>query len=1146
MGYNHLSGFFRGCVLHISRFLAISLCLVAAFGLTPVLLSQEIYATLTGTVHDPTGAVVPGVTVTVHNDDTNTDMRTVKTDSSGSYTVTNLPAGTYTITFKDPGFRTYTASNVILHVAEKRTLDAEMQIGTLAQNVSVTETMVPVQTATAAQSTTITGTQVRELELNNRNFEQLVTLQPGVTSALPAIINFGISNTDSIVVNGARTGANNWTVDGADINDSGSNLTLLNVPSVDAIQEFTSERSTYDAEYGRSGGGQILVATRSGTSQFHGDAYEFDRNTIFNANDFFANSTGAHRPPFHYNDFGFTLGGPIFLPKIYKKSESKTFFFWSEEWRKSGQPSTPIAVVPTAAQLHGTFTGNLTSAAAPANCITYNPANNTSQINPTCFSHNAVTYINNVYSKFPGNAVNGTEYISSVVAKQNYRGDIVRLDQNITDKLHIFGRFMQDVVPTTEPGGLFASEPLPGISSTATNAPGRNVVANVSWSISPTIVNETAFNYSWGAINSNITGIVNSPSFVGALSGGLPYSDPYGRIPGVSISGFTGVALPTAPYFERNIDKNVYDNFSKVAGNHSIRAGFTFQFMTKTENAVNPTNGNFAFTTINGIPGSAFANFLLGDASTFSQSSRDMIPHLNYTNMEAYVQDDWKVSRRLTLNLGVRYSYFPTPTDSNKILNNFDPLLYNPATAPLINPVNGNFLPGQGVVPATYVNGIIFADNACPAAKQIVPSVACSPFGDNVNPNPTNNWAPRFGFAFDPTGSGKTAIRGGYGIFYDRTLNGMWEQNAFTIPPLVQSTTITYTTYDSFDHPLAGTTSVPLGPAHFDTSGDPGWKTPYYQDWNFSIQRQISTSTVFEIAYVGGKGTHLLGEIDANQPTLAARQSNPTVNVNAVRPYVGYSYMKNRVPRFDSNYNSLQISLNRRVTNGLNVGLAYTWSKNLSDNPADRDAPIYDTYNFALSYGPASFNTPQVFVANYVYELPFFRSQKGVIGHILGGWELSGITRIQSGQSLTVTQSEDPFNSADWAAGTPGVYPGGIGIDPSPIAPRADLVPGASVTGPGTVAKFFNTAAFSHAIGHFGTEGRGVFLGPGLDNWDLAAIKNIQFGEHVRFQLRGEFFNAFNHTNFTTVSTNIDSSTFGRLTADYEPRIIQLGAKLYF
>ncbi|MBV9766226.1 MAG: carboxypeptidase regulatory-like domain-containing protein, partial [Acidobacteriaceae bacterium] len=808
--------------------------------------SQEIYATLTGAVTDATGGVVAGASATIHNNETNTDLRTVATDTSGNFTVTNLPAGTYTVTVKNAGFRTFAAENVSLHVAEKRTIDVQLQPGQVTETVTVMETTTPVQTSSSAQAGTITGTQVRELELNNRNFQQLVTLQPGVVSGFGPVINFGISNTTNVVVNGARNTANNWTVDGSDINDSGSNGTLLNVPSVDAIQEFTLGRSNYDAQYGRSGGGQVLVGTKSGTSQFHGDAYEFVRNDFFNANDFFANSAGRARPVLRYNDFGFTIGGPIFVPKIYKKSESKTFFFWSEEWRKTHQPSTLIATVPTAAELGGTFAGNLTALPAPGGCITYNAAANTSQINASCFSHNAQAYLTNIYSKFPANAANG-QYISNVVGLNNYRQDLVRLDQNITEKVHLFGRFIQDIVPTTEPGGLFAGEPLPGISSTATNAPGKNVVGNMSWAISPTVVNEVAFNYSWGAINSSMTGVFNSPAFVSALSGGVPYADPYNRIYGISISGFTGVAAPAAPYFERNIDKNVYDNFSKVLGNHTLRTGATVQWMQKTENGpVGPPS--FSFSAFSGLPGSAFANFLLGNASSFSQASKDTIPHLNYYNLEAYVQDDWKVTPTLTLNLGVRYSFFPAPSDSNNTLNNFDPLLFNPAAVPLINPVTGNFVAGQSLIPANYVNGIIFPTGAACANAQKFAPVTCSPFGSTVNPNSNNNWGPRFGFAWDPYGNGKTSIRGGYGIFYDRTLNGLWEQNAFTEPPLVQSTTITYTTYDSFDHPLAGTTKVPLGPAHFDTSGSPAFKVPNYQDWNFSIEHEILPNTVFQIA----------------------------------------------------------------------------------------------------------------------------------------------------------------------------------------------------------------------------------------------------------------------------------------------------------
>ncbi len=1122
----------------IFKLAALVLFALLAAGLS---VAQEVNATLIGTVTDPTGAVIPNASVTVHNNETNSDVRTVTTDGSGNFTVTNLPAGTYTVTVKSTGFRAYTANNVVLNVAQKRPLNVQLQPGQVTENITVTETTTPVQTTTAAQMGTLTGTQVRELQLNNRNFEQLVTLQPGVVSGLPDVVGFGLANTTSLSVNGARTGANNWTVDGADINDSGSNSTLLNVPSVDAIQEFTLGRSNYDAQYGRSGGGQILVATKSGTSQFHGGAYEFVRNDYFNANSFFGNLVGAKQPPLRYNDFGFTIGGPLFVPKLYKKNTSKTFFFWSEEWRKTGNPSTNTATVPTAEQLSGTFSGQLNPASAPAGCITNNAAANTSQINPSCFSRNAKVYIQNVYSKFPGNAANGTEYISNFVAKQNYRQDLVRLDQNITDKVHLFGRFMQDVVPTTEPGGLFAGSPLPGISSTATNAPGKNVVANMSWTISPTVVNEAAFNYSWGAINSNLTGIINSPAFLGALSGGLPYSDPYGRIPGVTISNYSGVAIPSAPYFERNIDKNFYDNLSKVIGNHTIRTGVTVQWMTKTENGPNPTNGTFTFRNAFGNP--SFANFLLGNASLFSQSSRDIIPHLNYENIEAYLQDDWKVTPRFTLNLGLRYSFFPAPSDSNNVLNNFDPSVFDPASAAMIDPATGLFVAGQGVVPATYVNGIIFPAGGACANAQKVASVTCSPYGSIVNPNSNNNFGPRFGFAWDVRGNGKTAIRGGYGVYFDRTLNGIWEQNAFGDPPLVQQVQISN---PSFDNPATGSVGTGLGPVNVTATGTPVFKVPSYQNFNFSVEQQVASNTVFQIAYVGTLGRHLLGDVDINQVPLSLRTANPAVDANAIRPYPGYAEITTRAPLFSSNYNSLQVSLNRRVSNGLTLGISYTWSKNLANNPADRGSGIYNTYDYGLDYGPPSINTPHVFVANYVYDLPFFKDQRGVIGHILGGWEISGITRLQSGSSVTMTQSNDPFSSDDFP-GSPGTFPGGIGIDPAPsVAPRPDTVPGASLSGAGDRLQWFNTAAFTDAIGHFGNAGRGLVLGPGLENWDLAGIRNFKIGERVSLQFRGEFFNAFNHVNFTNLSTNVDSSNFGKLLGAHNPRTIQLGLKLYF
>ena len=415
---------------------------------------------------------------------------------------------------------------------------------------------------------------------------------------------------------------------------------------------------------------------------------------------------------------------------------------------------------------------------------------------------------------------------------------------------------------------------------------------------------------------------------------------------------------------KRNIDKNFYDNFSKVLGSHTIRAGVTAQWMTKTENGPTGTNGSFTFQTTTApgaktsIPGSAFANFLLGNAASFSQSSRDIIPHLNYSNIEAYVQDDWKVSSRLTLNMGIRYSFFPAPSDSNNLLNNFDPALYNPAHAPLINPSNGNFVAGQGVLPSTYVNGIIFPQGpACSAAQAFAP-VTCSPYGSSVNPNSNNNWGPRFRFRIRCTRQRQNRrarrlrclLRPhsewplGTERFYGAAHSSLHHHHEHQ---LRQS--------DRRYHYRAARSRQlrHLRHAHLQSPLLSGTTT-------FRIEQQIFGSSVFQIAYVGTKGTHLLGEIDANQPTLAARQANPTVNVNAIRPYLGYSYFKTRTTDFNSNYNSLQVSLNRRVAHGLNLGVSYTWSKNLTDNPADRDAPLPNTYNYAYSYGPASLNTPHV------------------------------------------------------------------------------------------------------------------------------------------------------------------------------------------
>src|SRR6202050_3355532 len=973
-----------GAVQKLASFLAIC---VVVLGLSTAGLAQELAATLTGTVTDPSGALVAGATVVVHSNETGIDERTVTTTNTGSFNVTNLTAGRYTVTVRNAGFQTYVANEVILNVAEKHTLDVQLKPGKASETGEVVAENTPIQTTTAEQSGTITGEQLRDLALNNRNFEQLVLVQPGVANQLGDEPGFGLDSGTAIAVNGGRVTANNWTDDGADINDTGSNGTSLITPSIDAIQEFTLERSNYDASFGRSGGGQVVVATKAGTNQFHGTAYEFNRNNYFNANTFenrqsIADTPGGYvsgpsgngTPIERYNDWGFTIGGPIFIPKLYHPAKDRTYFFWSEEWRHSSLPGSTEINVPTTSQLGGVFpwvldttknTPNynlyvnqipLPSSALPAGCVTSTAAGTTSATPQTstislttgCASQNALAYLNAFMAPNPPNV--GTNLLDESYSQlNNFRQDIIRLDQNVGDKVRLYGRYMQDSVPENFPFGLWGTANYPGADALSLNAPGRHLVVNATMSISPKVVNEVEFADSWGAINAALSGFDNSPSFTSQLTGNTAYQDPYGRAPNVSITGYTGLTNGNGPYFERNIDKNIFDNFSIQHGNHTLRAGVTAAWMTKTENATSG-EASFAFNGPNpSNENNPFANFLLGQASSYSQPSKATVPVLHSTNFEFYVQDDWKVTRRLSVNLGVRYSYFPSPTDAKDTLLNFDPLAYVAGNAPPIvtSPDNPTGVFGSGNA-ATYANGLIFPTGATCAAATVIsgPTTTCSPYGARVNPNSNNNWGPRLGIAYDPFGNGKWAIRGGYGIFYDRTLNGIWEQNAFDDPPLVQTTTVNNnasTSLNLFDNYAVGSdTAPPVGPSGLVTTGyngpggAPTFKLPQYQDYNLSVQHEVLPNTVAEIAYVGTKGTHLLGDVDYNQPTVATRLANPGIGINAIAPFLGYQAITSRDPVFTSNYNSLQATLNRRLSHGLSVGVAYTWSKLLGTNYEDR------------------------------------------------------------------------------------------------------------------------------------------------------------------------------------------------------------------
>jgi hypothetical protein len=1151
-GSGKKASFFRG---HVCPFLLMTILLV--FGALTAR-GQELSATLRGTVTDTSGAVIPHAAITITLNGVNGDARVVESDGAGNFVATNLTAGTYSIIVTASGFDTYKGNGIVLNVAEKRGVNVQLKAGAVSTTVTVEENPVSVDTETSGQAGTISGEQIRELEISSRNFEQLLTLQPGVVSQLgdePSASGTAMS------VNGARTTANNWTVDGADINDSGSNGTVVNEPSMDAIQEITLERGNYDAGFGRSGGGQVVVATRAGSSAFHGEGYEYVRNTMFDANDWLnkqsqiasgqPNEAGVN----HHNVYGFTIGGPIYIPKVYNESKNKTFFFWSEDWHKITSAATSTTIpTPTTNEVQGAFPGDITAQYPQA---TYNAATNTSTIPTSAFSKNAQVYLTDLFTP---NATGSGQLTLNLPAENSYRDDIVRIDHYFNDKVHLYVRGMNDEMPVTEPLGLWAGNNYPTAAAAAVDSPGKNVVGNLTWTISPKIVNEVEFVYSQGTYHSSFIGtpFADSATALSALQPGTEeYNDPYGRLPAVNITGVTGFSAGSTPWKERNLDRSYFDNLALTLGQHTLRMGFQLQQMLKSENAVaGEASFNFGTSTAGDVP---FADFLVGNVAQYTQQNKDTIPDLQYLNSEAYIQDDWKLNRKLTLNLGVRWSDLPSPHDKANILANFDPSLYSPQLAPTIDPASGNFNPGQSIggfplVPATYANGIIFPQGpACRSAQTYSPQVQCSPYGKTIDPTYSANFAPRVGFAYNPDGRGLTSIRAGFGIFYDRVLNGIFEQSAFYDPPEVQSVTVNNT---SFDKPLAVAGATNYGPNLMWTTGTPAFKVPNYADYNFTIEHQLLPSTVVSAAYVGNRARHLIGEFDMNQPTLGARLAAPAnTDVNALRPFAGYSYFDTKSTIFTSNYNALQIDVQHRSNKGLTVGAAYTWSKVLTTNSNDRGTANTDTYDLGLDYGPSSFNQPQTLMVNYVYNLPFFKGQNGVEGKFLGGWEFSGITAALSGTSFSVVQPSDPFacptlqstglcNPATTLPGQ-GLRGIGIGNPDGHISARPNQIAAVQMTK--SVAQWFSTSSFQTASGQFGNTGYGSLMGPGMQKWDMALAKNTRVGDRVNIQLRAEAFDVFNHPNFAGVDSNMgDGASFGTVNSDHEPRILQLGGKVTF
>ena len=1143
---------------------------------------QEVSGSISGTVEDTTGASVKGASVTLTNTDRGQDVRTLTTNGTGFYTATSLPLGTYTIKIVAAGFQSSSVTGLVLHVDDKLTVNQQLKVGSSDQNVTVTADALRVNLEDAAAAGLINGTQVRELVLSTRNYEQLLSLQPGVayTGATDQIYlgptnPLGGANTVAFSVGGQRTSANNWTIDGADNVDRGSNLTLLAFPSVDAIAEFKTLRGTYSAEYGRSAAGQVNVVTRSGTNQLHGSAYEFFRNDILQANNYFNNLTAAKRPPLRYNDYGYTIGGPVVIPKVYD-GRGKTFFFWSQEFRRVITYSPVALYVPTAAERTGSFPVAICGSVSSGGTC-----NNAGTTQLTAISATAQAYLKDIYASAPlPNPAAGQDLHQYTYSGRNVFNDtqeFVRIDHAFGQKVNVFYRYLHDSIPTQEPFGYGSgSTGLPGVQNTQTKSPGTQQLGHVTYVINSKLLIDGGYAYSFGSIQSipvGLAALANSPD----IKPTLPYATTLGVVPSVLFGASATSSLFTpisnaGIYNDYNRNHNVFGNVTKVFGNHTIIVGASFDRYQKTENATGGNAGTFTFTaTTAQLPAAtkalnnadalyyqSFANFLTGTATGgYTQTSQSRTPNLHANTIEAYVQDNWKVTPRLTLNMGIRYSYFAQPTDSNGLLSNFLPSTYVAANAPTISST-GNVCTvtcvvspglGSGQPNPSYdpLNGMAYVNAAVGHA---------SPYGNKVGQADTKNFGPRAGLAFDVFGDGKTSFRMGYGLAFDATLFGNYEINAFNNPPLSQASY----TYTSLDNPASGSgvaAAVTGLPAIYSESEH--FHSPYAQQYSVDIQQQLTPSLTLDVGYVGSHDTHLLGYIDINSlPVGAAKaagilpaggflNSTQTNTANQIRQFKGYGGMTADDTIFSSNYNSLQIAVKKRFKGKSLIDGNYTWQKLLTNSPADRSGAPQDRFNIGQEYGRSVLDRTDYATIDFVYDLPFFHDQKGLIGRVVGGWEVSGIVALNSGLPISVAASAGGAVNGVTMADV-----GGLGITGTSIAglrPDQTADPRNGI-GLKSRQKWFNTAAFaapSAALGIPGNARRGTIIGPGFNREDLGIFRDFRIFESLNFQLRGEAFNVLNHTNLgPPAATATTPTTFGTITTAREARILQIGGKLNF
>jgi hypothetical protein len=1079
---------------------------------TPSLLAQG-NAVIFGTVTDSSGAPVQQAEVTATNEATGS-TEAVKSNAAGNYVFPDLRPGSYKILSQVAGFESTERRGVVVEVERRVRIDFSMHVGEVKQVLEVGGTVTTVDTLTSTLKDVVDTQRMDDLPLNGRNALQLQGILPGAIQMGSGSAASGIAlNTNMVFsVNGTRASQSAYVLDGGLNMDMYNNVPAA-FPNPDSLQEFSILQNSYSAVNGRDAGAVVTMVTKSGTNQLHGVLYDFLRNNDFDSRNFFS----ATISPLHRNQFGGNVGGPVRIPRLYNGHDRTFFFFAYEATRQELGQTSSSTVVPSALERTGNFSqsyvhGKLITVAPPStvtaqapNGVPY-PGN----IIPSSLVNPVAVNFTNAFIPLPNSPGNIYAYNLSVPTNDNQV--VAKIDHSFSSANKLSVRyFWDDYFNVT-------NYSLPDFNGTLDWVT-HNFTVNDTHIFTPSLINVATLTVARNVFYRSPE--VTSPANWGAL-GCTPTCVPLAppNIPTdwiLGISGGLGLSIATN-YRSFMMNYQFIDSLTWTKGNHLLTFGGDIAKVRRNGRENFDTDPGFTFNgTLTGSYGYGYADFYSGAASSLYQNSPISSWQYKYTPF-LYFQDDWRVTHRLTLNLGVRWEPYVPVEDK-----------YGEDTA---------FRPGQQstVYPLAPL-GYLF-----PGDKGID--------GLGVVPIRLDRFSPRFGFAYDPFGDGKTSIRGGYGIFSDTVQLVTLNSN-----PTSQPFSYGLTTYDvSLSNPYAtdpqqlqfletytrATTAQERASKAFllplpIMNMNPNFTSAYVQQWNFNVQRELWRKFVFTAAYLGNKGTHLHVSEQQN-PGIYIPGASTTSNIDSRRVYLGYQTIESIQSTANSTYEALQLNWNRRFENGFTVLGSYVFSKAIDQESNDGNSGLgsqsSDPFNWSTDKGLAAFNVRHRFLTSFIWELPIFRGTKGWEHALLGGWAVNGILTLQTGIPFSVTAGTDRSLS-------------GVGLDRANLVGTASTYNNMSVAS--KIAEYFNTAAFAlPALGTFGTSGRDILTGPGLENLDSGLFKDIRIDERRRFQIRWEVFNSLNRPPFQNPTASLASSNFGRITTAGNPRIMQLAAKFYF